>query len=157
MKRLVLLLVAVLFVSVVQAGCSSGTKDSEVISPMSESYDWDAARKKFTGELDGILRIIVAGEQSTYRTARTEWATKVVPNAHPIMFSADDPPKNCSAAVVYTGYSAPEYNSYESEYVAFRVTRMNNDTLASIDWNVTIRIERGNEGYYVAEFIREAR
>lgn len=155
MQKRISLGFVVLFVVLSLLGCSHKKSDNTVVDTSTEQYDWAAARESFVKEIMTALEVITAGEMDDYRMKKTEWSVKVSSSVvHSSMFQAD-PPVGCSAAVRYMGYSAPEYNSQGAEYIQFTVRRMNNTTLASVDWQVILRLGKGTAGYYVEEYIQE--
>ncbi|GHU92862.1 hypothetical protein FACS1894208_00940 [Clostridia bacterium] len=128
---------------VVIAGCTSGQADPvSNSSSQSDLYDWDSARNAIARDVVKLLKTVVAGTPEEYRNANTTWADKLSPAVHASLFPAGAPSQRYSASVRYSGYSAPEFNSDGAEYLLFNVRRMENSSLLSSDWQVTIKLSR---------------
>lgn len=160
MKRILSVLLAVLLV----ISCTSCTKksvDAEEAEANAKAisegvFDWDAAREKCISDISDVLKVILAGDANTYASTRNLWMARVEPTAQISMFPSTPPPQNCSAVATFWGYSAPEYNSENAEYLIFNARCMDNQTLAAADYRIVIKLSRGNTGYIISEFIKEA-
>lgn len=155
MKRNIVLVCVLLLCSILLISCKQKPKtNADAIAD--GTFDWDAARDNCVKDIKPVLAAIIAGDETTYNAVRNEWLSRVKPEAQKSMFPDDvSHVQGCSASVDYIGYSGPEYNSENTEYLAFTVRRMNNNTLESVDFSIVVQLERGKDGYILAGFTKE--
>lgn len=155
MQRKILAMMLVLFAVVSLVACSpKEVTPSEAIE--AGTYDWEEARKLCVSDITKALEVILVGDSNSYTSTRNEWTPRVKPDAQGAMFPSNyKPPQNCSATVVYRGYSAPEFNSEGAEYLYYDAYVLNNTSLASVDYTITIKLDRGRDGYLISGFSKQ--
>ncbi len=153
MKRILTVMCVLLLAMATMAGCGKPKTNAEAIA--AGTYDWNTAKVSCANDISSVINVIVAGDANNYAKTRNEWLPRVKPAVQGIMFPNTNPPQGCSATVTYMGYSGPDQNSDKAEYLAYKAFVMNNTTLEKVNYNIIVKLERGQDGYVIGGFSKE--
>lgn len=152
MKRVISVLLLVLLVLSLTA-CGKEKTAAEDIK--SGDYDWEAARVAYATKLEEVIGVVFGGTPEEYAAARLAWIPSIVTEAQSDMFPNANPPQGCTVSVMPVGFSGPAFNSEGATYFAYNVRVMNLETLDAVQYDVSVRLDRGANGFIVAEFTKE--